>query len=103
MSLCLLLAFHIYGCPIGSITSTKVTIGIVCHLCFSKKKLFFDVNARYFLSVFTQHLLQQPIHNSGHPTLKTLHVLSALDKSWLPFALGCPGIVMVALVAALLF
>jgi hypothetical protein len=26
-----------------------------------------------------------------------------LDKSWLPFALGCPGKVMVALVAALLF
>jgi hypothetical protein len=90
------------GVQLALITSTKVTIGIVCLLCFPRK-VSFDVDARYFLSVLTQHLLRRPIHHSGHPTLKTLRVLGALDKSWLRFALGCPGIVMVVLVAAMLF
>ena len=84
------------------ITSTKVNHRHCLSPLFSTK-VSFDVDVRYFLSVLTQHFLRQPTHHSGHPTLKTLLILGALDTSWLGFAFGCPGIVMVALVAALLF
>lgn len=83
------------------ITSTKVTIGIVCLLCFPWR-VFFDVDARYFHLFLRNIFSGEPIHHSGHPTLKTISVLGALDKSWLRFALGCAGLVTVVFVATLL-
>ncbi len=67
------------------ITSTRVTIGIVCLLSFPQK-VSFEVDVRYFISVLTQHFLRQPTHHSGHPTLKVHPILGALDTSWLGFA-----------------
>jgi len=59
----LLLAFHIYGCPIGSITSTKVTMALFVTFVFPRKT-FLRRRCTVFPFCFTQHLLQQPIHNS---------------------------------------
>jgi len=101
MSLCLLLAFHIYGCPIGSDHIHESNHRHCLSPLFSLKS-FFRRRCSVFSFVFTQHFLRRPIHHSGHPTLKTISVLGALDKSWLRFALGCAGIVSVVFVATLL-
>lgn len=101
MPLCLLLAFHIYGCLIGSDHIHESNHRHCLSPLFSLKS-FFDVDARYFISVLTQHFLRRPIHHSGHPTLKTISVIGALDKSWLRLALGCAGKVAVVFVATLL-
>ena len=91
------------------ITSTKVTIGIVCPLCFHKK---FPSTSTFGISfVLAQHFLQQPTHHSGHPTLEALLVLGALDimvrfcirLSW--HSNGCPcgsSAILTRLIALLL-
>lgn len=102
---CPLLVFHIYGClQLALPHPPKATLGIVSLLSWPKMVALAKATCNISFLFFSSTFSLAPIPPSRIILRRGIFFLRCLGHSMVTgFALGCPGVVIVVLVAALLF